>query len=52
MATVDLPVLAQVAPGERLRFAMIALVEAQALDAERARAFADFEDRLRTARRS
>lgn len=40
IATVDLPALAQTAPGDTLRFALIDLCEAQRLDAERERAFA------------
>ncbi|WMD18815.1 biotin-dependent carboxyltransferase family protein [Achromobacter seleniivolatilans] len=39
IATVDLPVLAQYAPGQTLRFQLIELDEAQRLDGERERAF-------------
>lgn len=46
IATVDLPLLAQYAPGRTLRFAMIELDEAQRLDGERERAFAQLLDAL------
>ncbi|MDQ8031014.1 MAG: biotin-dependent carboxyltransferase family protein [Bordetella sp.] len=46
IAAVDLPVLAQFAPGQTLRFAPIALDEAQQLDAARAQAFAALEAAL------
>nr|WP_277405233.1 biotin-dependent carboxyltransferase family protein [Achromobacter xylosoxidans] len=46
IASVDLPLLAQYAPGRALRFAMIELDEAQRLDGERERAFAQLLDAL------
>lgn len=46
IATVDLPALAQSAPGQVLRFQRIELDEAQRLDGERERAFAQLHDAL------
>lgn len=46
IATVDLPALAQAAPGKTLRFQMIELDEAQRLDSERERAFTQLQDAL------
>ncbi|MCY1514568.1 KipI antagonist [compost metagenome] len=46
IATVDLPILAQCAPGHTLRFQPVALEEAQRLDSERERAFAQLQDAL------
>lgn len=46
IATVDLPALAQCAPGQALRFQQIELEEAQHLDGERERAFAQLQDAL------
>jgi len=46
IATVDLPALAQTAPGDTLRFALISLDDAQRLDAERERAFTQLHDAL------
>jgi len=46
IAQVDLPHLAQTAPGEKLRFEMITLAEAQHLDAEREAAFSRLTDAL------
>jgi allophanate hydrolase subunit 2 len=46
IATVDLPALAQSAPGQVLRFHRIELDEAQRLDGERERAFAQLHDAL------
>lgn len=46
IATVDLPALAQTAPGQTLRFQMIELDEAQRLDGERERAFTQLQDAL------
>jgi allophanate hydrolase subunit 2 len=43
---VDLPVLAQCAPGQTLRFQLIELEEAQRLDGERERAFTQLQDAL------
>ncbi|OZI20711.1 carboxylase [Bordetella genomosp. 9] len=45
VASIDLPLLAQTAPGSTIRFAMITLEDAQRLDGERETAF----DRLATA---
>ncbi|CAJ50707.1 biotin-dependent carboxyltransferase family protein [Bordetella avium] len=50
VASIDLPALAQRLPGDTLRFAPIALEEAQALDAGRARAFAALHDSLQPLR--
>ncbi len=46
IATVDLPALAQSAPGDTLRFALIDLDEAQRLDGEREHAFAQLTEAL------
>lgn len=46
IATVDLPALAQSAPGQVLQFQRIELEEAQRLDGERERAFAQLHDAL------
>ncbi|MBO9327896.1 5-oxoprolinase/urea amidolyase family protein [Achromobacter xylosoxidans] len=46
IATVDLPILAQAAPGQTLRFQPIELEAAQRLDGERERAFAQLQDTL------
>ncbi|CAB3718738.1 5-oxoprolinase subunit C family protein [Achromobacter kerstersii] len=46
IATVDLPALAQTAPGDTLRFALISLDDAQRLDAERERAFTQLHEAL------
>ncbi|MFD4838006.1 biotin-dependent carboxyltransferase family protein [Achromobacter sp. NPDC058515] len=46
IATVDLPALAQCAPGQTLRFQQVELEEAQRLDGERERAFAQLRDAL------
>ena len=46
IATVDLPILAQCAPGQTLRFQPVGLVEAQRLDSERERAFSQLQDAL------
>ena len=46
IATVDLPLLAQYAPGRTLRFSLIELDEAQRLDGERERAFTQLLDAL------
>ncbi|KRC84811.1 KipI antagonist [compost metagenome] len=46
IATVDLPALAQCAPGQALRFQRIELEEAQRLDGERERAFAQLHEAL------
>ena len=46
VASVDLPVLAQCAPGQTLRFQLIALEDAQRLDSERERAFTQLQDAL------
>ena len=46
IATVDLPALAQCAPGQVLRFQQIELDEAQRLDGERERAFAQLQEAL------
>jgi len=46
IATVDLPLLAQCAPGHALRFEPIPLEEAQRLDAARERAFAQLHEAL------
>ncbi len=40
VATVDLPTLAQMGPGDTFKFELIGLDEAQALDAQRSKAFA------------
>jgi allophanate hydrolase subunit 2 len=45
VASVDLPRLAQRAPGDAVRFAMIELAEAQALLLERERALQAIRDR-------
>ena len=46
IASVDLPALAQSLPGQELRFQQIELDEAQRLDVERERAFAQLRDAL------
>jgi antagonist of KipI len=46
IATVDLPILAQCAPGQTLRFQPIGLEEAQRLDSERERAFTQLQEAL------
>ncbi|ASC64252.1 Allophanate hydrolase subunit 2 [Achromobacter denitrificans] len=46
IATVDLPILAQCAPGQTLRFQPVGLEEAQRLDSERERAFSQLQDAL------
>lgn len=46
IASVDLPTLAQSLPGQELRFQQIELDEAQRLDVERERAFAQLRDAL------
>ena len=46
IATVDLPALAQYAPGQTLRFQRVELEEAQRLDGERERAFAQLHEAL------
>lgn len=46
IATVDLPALAQCAPGQALRFQQIELEDAQRLDGERERAFAQLHEAL------
>jgi len=46
IATVDLPALAQTAPGQTLRFQQIAMEDAQRLDGERERAFAQLHEAL------
>ncbi|KGD93500.1 carboxylase [Achromobacter sp. RTa] len=46
IATVDLPILAQCAPGQALRFQPVPLEEAQRLDSERERAFSQLQDAL------
>lgn len=46
IATVDLPALAQCAPGQALRFQPIGLDEAQRLDGERERAFVQLQEAL------
>jgi len=46
IATVDLPALAQYAPGHALRFQRIELDEAQRLDGERERAFVQLHEAL------
>jgi len=46
IATVDLPALAQCAPGQPLRFQPVPLEEAQRLDSERERAFSQLQEAL------
>ena len=46
IATVDLPALAQCAPGQTLRFQPIGLDEAQRLDGEREHAFLQLQAAL------
>lgn len=46
IASVDLPLLAQMGPGDTLRFEIISLEQAQELDRARARAFDDLKDTL------
>lgn len=46
VATVDLPLLAQMGPGDRVQFELVSLEAAQALDASRTRAFHDLEQAL------
>ncbi|MNV72288.1 KipI antagonist [compost metagenome] len=46
VATVDLPTLAQAAPGQTLRFQQIGMEDAQRLDSERERAFAQLHEAL------
>lgn len=46
IATVDLPALAQCAPGQTLRFQQVELEEAQRLDGERERAFTQLHEAL------
>ncbi|SAI67760.1 histidine kinase inhibitor antagonist [Bordetella ansorpii] len=50
VASADLPLLAQYAPGQALRFAMIGLEEAQRLDNARERAYRDLEHSLQALR--
>ncbi|WPL82432.1 biotin-dependent carboxyltransferase family protein [Bordetella hinzii] len=50
VASVDLPALAQRLPGEEVRFSMIELEQAQALDSARARAFDELHARLQALR--
>ncbi|MNJ01361.1 hypothetical protein D3C73_1609740 [compost metagenome] len=42
----DLPTLAQAAPGQTLRFQQIGMEDAQRLDSERERAFAQLHEAL------
>lgn len=46
IATVDLPALAQAAPGQTLRFQQITMEDAQRLDSDRERAFVQLQDAL------
>jgi biotin-dependent carboxylase-like uncharacterized protein len=50
VATVDLPLLAQMGPGDTLQFELIALEAAQALDSARTRAFNDLAQALASVR--
>ncbi|WP_144632364.1 biotin-dependent carboxyltransferase family protein [Bordetella genomosp. 13] len=50
VASADLPLLAQYAPGQALRFAMIGLEEAQRLDNARERAYRGLEESLQALR--
>ena len=50
VATVDLPLLAQMGPGDQVQFELITLEAAQALDTARARAFLDLAQALHPVR--
>lgn len=50
VATVDLPLLAQMGPGDIMQFELVALEAAQALDAARTRAFNDLAQTLASVR--
>jgi len=52
VASVDLPLLAQMTPQQGLRFALISLEQAQALDLARERAIADIGKQVQALRRS
>jgi allophanate hydrolase subunit 2 len=50
VATVDLPLLAQMGPGDKVQFELLTLAAAQTLDTARTRAFIDLAQTLQPVR--